>query len=127
MPDVILPVLDEAEAIPWVLRRMPPPYRPVVVDNASTDGSAEIAAREGALVVTERRRGFGAACFRGLLAATADVVCFMDCDGSLDPADLPRVAAPVIAGAADLAMGSRVAGRGAWPSHARMANHLLAL
>ena len=69
--DVILPCLDEAGALPSVLARMPAGYRPIVVDNGSTDGSAELAAQLGARVVSEPRRGFGAACHAGLLAATA--------------------------------------------------------
>ncbi len=124
MPDVILPVLDEAAAIPGVLAAMPPGYRPIVVDNGSTDASAAIAAEHGALVVAERRRGFGAACFAGLRAAEAEVVCFMDCDGSLDPADLPGVVALLDDGV-DLAIGARRAARGAWPRHARLANRAL--
>src|SRR6267378_3766623 len=63
--DVVLPVLDEVDALPWVLGRMPAGYRPIVVDNGSTDGSADVAARLGAEVVIEHRRGFGAACFAG--------------------------------------------------------------
>jgi glycosyltransferase involved in cell wall biosynthesis len=126
MPDVVLPVLDEREAIPWVLDRMPAGFVPVVVDNGSSDGSGELAARLGALVVREPRRGFGAACWAGLSAAGADVVCFMDCDGSLDPRQLPRVADPVARGTADLVLGARVAARGAWPAHARLANAALA-
>jgi dTDP-L-rhamnose 4-epimerase len=125
MPDVILPVLDEAAAIPGVLAAMPPGYRPIVVDNGSTDGSAEIATSLGAQVVEEPRRGFGAACFAGLLAADAKTVCFMDCDASLDPADLPQVVAMLDQGA-DLAIGARQAARGAWPLHARLANRVLA-
>jgi glycosyltransferase involved in cell wall biosynthesis len=125
MPDVILPVLDEAAAIPGVLAAMPAGYRPIVVDNGSTDGSAAIAAGLGALVVDEPRRGFGAACFAGLLAADAAIVCFMDCDGSLDPDDLPGVVALLDQGA-DLAIGARRAARGAWPLHARIANLVLA-
>lgn len=125
MPDVILPVLDEAAAIPGVLAAMPSGYRPIVVDNGSTDRSAEIAAELGALVVAEPRRGFGAACHAGLRAADAEVVCFMDCDGSLDPADLPTVVA-LLAEGADLALGARRAARGAWPIHARLANRVLA-
>ena len=127
MIDVVLPVLDEAEALPWVLDRMPAGYRPIVADNGSSDGSAELAARLGAEVVREPRRGFGAACFAGLTTATADIVCFMDCDGSLDPDDLPRVAEPVLCGAADLVLGARRAERGAWPLHARVANRALTL
>src|SRR5687767_13509594 len=94
MPDVILPVLDERDALPWVLGRMPEGYRPIVVDNGSTDGSGDLAASLGATVVREERRGFGAACHAGLTAATSDVVCFMDCDASFDPRDLPAVAGP---------------------------------
>jgi dTDP-L-rhamnose 4-epimerase len=122
---VILPVLDEAAAIPGVLAAMPAGYRPIVVDNGSTDGSAAIAAEFEAKVISEPRRGFGAACFAGLLAAEAEVVCFMDCDGSLDPADLPGVVALLDRGA-DLAIGARRAARGAWPGHARIANWVLA-
>src|SRR4051794_30497042 len=123
--DVVLPVLNEAGALPWVLGRMPPGFRPVVADNGSNDGSAALARRLGAEVVVEPRRGFGAACFAGLSRARSDVVCFMDCDGSLDPLDLPRVAAPVLAGDADLVLGARAADRGAWPLPARLANRAL--
>jgi glycosyltransferase involved in cell wall biosynthesis len=123
--DVVLPVLDEAEALPWVLRRMPDGFRPIVVDTGSRDGSPEIARAHGAPVIAEPRRGFGAACFAGLLAAEADVVCFMDCDGSMDPRDLAGVAGPVADGSADLMLGARQAQRGAWPVHARLANRVL--
>ena len=127
MIDVVLPVLDEAEALPWVLERMPEGYRALVADNGSSDGSPELAERLGAQVVREPQRGFGAACFAGLSAASSELVCFMDCDGSFDPVDLPRVADPVLAGAADLLLGSRQAARGAWPLHARLANKALTL
>ncbi len=126
MPDVILPVLDEAEAIPRVLDSMPGGYNAIVVDNGSTDGSGDIAAAIGAEVVTESRRGFGSACHAGLLAARDDVICFMDCDGSLDPAHLPRLVAAHRAGA-DLVIGARIPEPGAWPVHARIANRVLAL
>lgn len=125
--EVILPVLDEREALPWVLGRMPDGYAPLVVDNGSADGSAQLAAELGARVVVEPRRGFGAACFAGLEAARSPVVCFMDCDGSLDPRELPGVAGPVATGAADLVLAARRAERGAWPLHARVANRVLAL
>jgi len=124
--EVILPVLDEVEALPWVLERMPAGFSPLVADNGSTDGSGELAERLGARVVREERRGFGAACYAGLRAARSDVVAFMDCDGSLDPAELPRVAGPVCAGRADLCLGTRRAEPGAWPLHARAANAMLA-
>ena len=126
MPDVVLPVLDEAEAIAWVLGRMPEGFHPIVVDNGSTDGSGAIARRLGAEVLVAAERGFGAACWTGLQAATADVVCFMDCDASLDPAYLTTVAGPVTAGVADLVLGAREPERGAWPPHARLANRWLA-
>lgn len=126
MIDVILPVLNEAESLPWVLGRMPTGYRPIVVDNGSTDGSGEVAGRLGATVVTEPRPGFGSACWAGLTAAGSEVVCFMDCDGSLDPADLPSVAQPVAGGEADLVLGARRASAGAWPLHSRLANRALA-
>jgi glycosyltransferase involved in cell wall biosynthesis len=125
MPDVVLPVLDEREALPWVLGRMPAGYAPIVVDNGSADGSGELAGRLGARVVREPRRGFGAACWAGLTAASAELVCFMDCDGSLDPRDLPRVAEPVAAGHRDLVLGARAPAPGSWPVHARAANSLL--
>lgn len=127
MPDVVLPVLDEAEAIPWVLGRIPAGFDPIVADNGSTDGSAAVAQRLGARVVHEPRRGFGSACWAGLAAATSEIVCFMDCDGSLDPAELPRVAEAVVSGDADLVLGARrPTTRGAWPAHARIANRLVA-
>jgi len=125
MPDVVLPVLNEARALPWVLGRMPAAYRPLVVDNGSDDGSPRIAAELGARVIHEDRRGFGSACAAGLGAAEGDVVCFMDADGSLDPAELPRVAEPVLRGESDLSLGARLAERGAWPFHARVANRVL--
>jgi glycosyltransferase involved in cell wall biosynthesis len=128
MPDVVLPVLDEAEAIPGVLARLPRGYDPIVVDNGSSDGSARVALDLGARVVLEPVRGFGAACFTGLRAATSDVVCFMDCDGSLDARELPLVASPVIAGEAELVLGARrTTEHGAWPLHPRLANRTLAL
>ncbi|GGO83295.1 glycosyl transferase [Nonomuraea cavernae] len=148
----MLPCLNEAQTLPWVLERMPVGYRPIVVDNGSTDGSARIAESYGATVVRERRRGFGSACHAGLLAATAEVVCFMDPDASLDPRQLPRVADPVLAREYDLVLGRRrlraparptsaesggfasAAGsagsagsaKHVWPAHARLGNALVA-
>lgn len=127
MIDLILPVLDEAAALPGVLAGVPAGVRPIVVDNGSTDGSAGVARTHGATVIAEPRRGFGAACFAGLVAATAPVVAFMDADGSLDAGDVPRLAAPVLAAEADLVLGARRAVDGGWPLHARLANRALAL
>ncbi len=126
MIDVVLPVLDEVEAIPWVLGRIPDGYRPIVVDNGSTDGSGHTARSLGALVVEAPVAGFGSACFAGLCAADSDVVCFMDCDGSLDPRQLPAVTSRVESDAADLVLGARTAAAGAWPLHARLANWAIA-
>jgi glycosyltransferase involved in cell wall biosynthesis len=125
--DVVLPCLNEASALPWVLSRMPDCFHPIVADNGSTDDSANIAADFGATVVWVPQRGFGAACHAGLLTATSDIVCFMDADASLDPGDLPMVADPLLAGLADLVLGRRVAhGLRTWPLHARLGNKVLA-
>jgi glycosyltransferase involved in cell wall biosynthesis len=125
--DLVLPCLDEAGALPWVLDRIPAGVRAIVVDNGSTDGSPDIARARGALVVEATRRGYGAACHAGLMAATADVVAFCDCDASLDPADALRLAASVFEGSADLVVGRRRAvARGAFPLPARVANVELA-
>ncbi len=121
--DVVLPCLDEADALPWVLERVPAGWRAIVVDNGSTDGSPEIARDHGATVVHEPQRGFGAACHAGLLAADADIVCFCDCDASLDPGMLEPFARLVGDGTADLVLGRRrPAGHGAWPLRARVGN-----
>lgn len=123
----MLPCLNEAEALPWVLDRIPDGWRAVVVDNGSTDGSADVARARGARVVHETRRGFGAACHAGLEAAEADLVAFCDCDASLDPSAVPRVAADVVDGRADLVLARRrPVARGAWPLHARAGNRVLA-
>ena len=124
---MVLPCLNEAAALPGVLAAFPPGFRPLVVDNGSRDGSPAVAAAHGARVLAEPSPGYGAAVHTGVVAATSDVVCVLDADGSLDPAELPRLAAPVLAGEADLAVGRRVpVGAGAWPWHARAGNAVLA-
>lgn len=125
--ELVLPCLDEAVALPWVLDRVPAGVGVIVVDNGSRDGSAEVACAHGATVVREERRGYGSACHAGLAAATADVVAFLDADGSLDPADLPLLLAPLAAGDAELVVGRRRPSvRAAWPWHLRLANVELA-
>ena len=124
--DVVLPCLNEAGALPWLLTRMPVGYRPIVADNGSTDGSARIAADHGAIVVNVPQRGFGAACHAGLLAASSEIVCVMDADGSFDPLDLEIVTGPVRDGGIDLMLGRRAPKtQGAWPAHARLGNMVL--
>ncbi|MCP3757212.1 glycosyltransferase family 2 protein [Streptomyces sp. TBY4] len=121
--DVVLPCLDEARALPWVLERIPPTWRAIVVDNGSSDGSGAIASTHGATVVYQPERGFGAACQAGLLAAEAEFVCFCDCDASLDPGLLPAFVREVAAGTTDLVLGRRrPQGHGTWPLHARAGN-----
>jgi glycosyltransferase involved in cell wall biosynthesis len=129
MTDVVLPCLNEAPALAALLARLPDGYRPIVADNGSTDGSAELARRLGALVVSVPQPGYGAAVHAGIVASDpADqVVCVMDADGSFDPAELPRVADPVRAGIVQLALGRRrPTTAGAWPMHARLGNAVLA-
>ena len=114
--DVVIPALNEEASLPLVLAGLPrPPVRRVVVaDNGSRDGTARVAREGGAVVVTAERRGYGSAC----LAALAwlrdhdppDVVAFIDADFSDHPDELPRVVSPLLAGTADLVIGSRVLG-----------------
>ena len=121
--DLVLPCLNEAAALPWILERLPAGVRAIVVDNGSTAGSPEIAARLGATVVPCELKGYGAACHAGLEAAESDVVAVMDADASLDPQQLSRVTAPVLADRADLVVGRRrPVTRGTWAWHLRLAN-----
>lgn len=125
--DLVLPCLNEAQALPWVLGRVPEWARAIVVDNGSTDGTGDVARDLGATVVVETQRGFGAAANAGLSAADAPFVAFCDADASLDPAELPRLLDPVESGETDLVLGRRMpTARGAWPPHARFANWVLA-
>jgi glycosyltransferase involved in cell wall biosynthesis len=124
--DLILPCLNEAAALEWVLTRVPAGVRAVVVDNGSTDGSGALARDLGALVIDCEQRGYGAACRTGLAAATAEFVAFCDCDATIDPADVLRLTDEVRAGA-DLAVARRrPTTAGSFPLHARLANRELA-
>jgi glycosyltransferase involved in cell wall biosynthesis len=123
--DIVLPCLDEAEALPGVLAAMPAGYRVLVVDNGSTDDTVAVATACGATVVSEPRRGYGAAVHAGLLSATADLVGVLDADGSLPPQALPQLVAEAANGT-DLAVGRRIPQAGAWPWHARAGNIVLA-
>jgi len=112
---VVIPALDEERAIVRVLAELPREHvrEVVVVDNGSTDRTAEVARAAGATVVHEPRRGYGAACLAGLARLRGrppEIVAFLDADGSDDPTQLPELLAPILAGAADLVIGSRALG-----------------
>jgi glycosyltransferase involved in cell wall biosynthesis len=124
--DLVLPCRDEAAALPGLLARVPPEFSAVVVDNGSTDGTADVARRLGARVVVEPEPGYGAAVHAGLLAGTSEHVAFMDGDGSFDAHDLLSLLADVRSGGADLAVGRRrPVHRSVWPWHARLGNGLV--
>lgn len=109
---VVIPALNEEPAIPHVLDSMPEWIdQIVVVDNGSTDGTAAVAREHGATVVHEPRRGYGAACLRGLNAVgTPAVVVFVDADNSDDLNEMDKLVQPIIDGTADLVIGSRALG-----------------
>ncbi len=142
--DVLIPALNEERALPPVLdalrRLTAEPLAPrvapvrlrrvVVVDNGSTDGTARVAAEEGAELVREPRRGYGSACLAGiahLAGSPPDIVVFLDADFSDDPSRLWEIVAPIAAGRADFVLGSRMTGereRGALLPQARLGNTL---
>lgn len=125
--DVVLPCLNEAEALPTVLDALPDGYRALVVDNGSSDDTVAVARAWGARVVVEPRRGYGAAVHSGLEHARSELVAVIDADGSLDPAALPELARIVSSGSADLAVGRRCSvDRQLVPWHARAGNAALA-
>ena len=116
---VIIPAVDEEEAIGLVLAEIPPVASEViVVDNGSRDRTAEVARAAGARVVSEPRRGYGQACLAGIAGAEgADILAFLDADHSDYPEQLVDVLAPILAGEADLVIGSRSLGRRAPRAH----------
>jgi glycosyltransferase involved in cell wall biosynthesis len=128
---IILPALNEADAIAQVLAALPSDsmLEVLVVDGGSTDGTPELARQAGARVIHEPRRGYGRACAAGVAAASGELLIFMDADGADDPGRLADLAAPLAAGQADLVLGSRLAGQvqaGAMPWHQRFGNWLSA-
>src|SRR5712692_11596826 len=111
----IIPALDEEGAIGGVVRAVSRELvqEVIVVDNGSCDGTTAVAQAAGASVIQEPQRGYGSACLAGARAARqADILVFLDGDGSDDPAELPRVLQPILHGQADLVLGSRTTGRG---------------
>jgi glycosyltransferase involved in cell wall biosynthesis len=130
---IVIPALNEEAAIAQLLTEIPKDIAQwiIVVDNGSTDATAAVAKTAGAVVTQEPIRGYGRACLKGLRTAAdlgAEVVIFMDGDGSDDPGDLPMMLAPVSEGRADFVIGSRVSKRserGAIPPQARLGNWLV--
>ena len=131
---LIIPCLNEEEGLAQVLRALPiqeEGLRVVVVDNGSTDNSAKVAEDLGVLVVREERRGYGAACLRGIAQrSNEDIVAFLDADFSDDPREITQILAPLREGSADFVLGSRMllqASRRALLPQARYGNRLAAL
>ena len=130
---VIIPALNEEESLPFVLAELPWSTldQVIVVDNGSQDRTAEVAAAHGAMVVREPQRGYGAACMAGVRAVPeADILIFLDADGSFDAQEIPLLIDPIERGEAELVLGSRLAGRrepGAMPLHGVFGNWLVAM
>jgi glycosyltransferase involved in cell wall biosynthesis len=133
---VIIPALNERESLPLVLGDLPRVGRVIVVDNGSTDGSADVARAHGASVVDEPRRGYGSACLAGIAATLEQhhagfprpaVIVFLDADYSDHPDMLPELVKPIFADEADMVLGSRLLGQrdpGAMPPQSVYGNHL---
>jgi glycosyltransferase involved in cell wall biosynthesis len=125
--DIVIPCRDEAGALPSVLADMPAGFRTIVVDNGSTDGTAEVARRLGATVVAEDQLGYGAAVQAGVAVADAPYIAVIDGDDSLRIDVLPMMLTAVRDGGATMAVGRRrPIRRGVWPWHARIGTKALA-
>jgi glycosyltransferase involved in cell wall biosynthesis len=125
---LIIPALNEGESLERLMAEVNalPLHQVIVVDNGSSDRTADVARSCGAQVIGEPRRGYGYACAAGAAAATGDVLAFMDGDGSFVPAELPRLLAPLAQGTADLVLGSRRLGNSPanMPPHQAFGNQL---
>ena len=122
---VVMPCLNEAESLPGVLALVPAGYQALVVDNNSTDGTAEVARRCGATVVEESQPGYGAAVHAGIVAASTPIVAVLDGDGSMDPSELPKLVDDLDRGV-DMVVGRRRPRPGvSWPWHARLGNQVV--
>ncbi len=125
--DVVIPCRDEAAALPLVLAAVPDGFAPIVVDNGSTDGTADVARQLGATVVDEPRPGYGAAVHAGVLAASSEYVAVVDGDDSMDLGELPKLLTAVVDEGVTMAVGRRrPVAHGVWPWHARVGSTLLA-
>jgi glycosyltransferase involved in cell wall biosynthesis len=125
--DVVIPCRDEAAALPLVLAAVPDGFAPIVVDNGSTDGTADVARQLGATVVDEPRPGYGAAVHAGVLAASSEYVAVVDGDDSMDLGELPKLLTAVVDEGVTMAVGRRrPVAHGVWPWHARAGSTLLA-
>ena len=130
---LVIPAWNEEDALRQLLPEIPPDFVRwvLVVDNNSTDATAQVAQAAGALVVREPLRGYGRACYHGFQMACelgAEIIVFMDGDGSDNPRDLPAMVDPILAGTADFVMGSRIGAyseSGAVPPQARLGNWLI--
>ncbi len=135
--DLIIPALNEEASIPLVLKDLPPIVRTIfVVDNGSTDNTAEVARSHGAVVVSEAQRGYGAACLAGMAAiekqigtgiAAPEIVAFLDADYSDHPQCLTGLVQPISERAYDFVLGSRLLGereQGAMPAQSYFGNKL---
>jgi glycosyltransferase involved in cell wall biosynthesis len=129
---VIIPTHNEAQGIARVLADLPSDLitEVIVVDSNSNDGTPEIAARMGARVIQEPRRGYGRACLTGLATANSpDIVVFLDGDYSDRPSELPILLGPIIQGHADITLGSRLGEQripAALPWHQAFGNRIAA-
>lgn len=128
---LIIPALNEEESLPRLLRSLPPSLFQLVVvaDNGSTDNTREVARRGGAMVVTQRERGYGAACLAAIraLPPEIDTLVFLQADCSEDPAEATHLLQPIAQNRADLVIGSRTLGhaeRGSLEPHQAFGNWL---
>ncbi len=130
---IIIPALNEEQAIARVIQAIPKSLEAevIVVDNGSTDRTVELAQQNGARVINEPHRGYGAACLAGIAALQQpEVVAFLDADFSDDPTLLPELVRPILENRADLVIGSRMLGKkepGALPAHSLFGNWLSGL
>ena len=129
---VIIPALNEEESVGQIVRWVPRASvsEVIVVDNGSTDGTADAARTAGARIVREERRGYGYACMAGAKATDANALVYLDADGSFDPREIPTLLAPILRDRADLVLGSRELGessKGAILAHQRFGNRLATL